>query len=154
MTTNSSSVRFTLNFVAKTIVGTKASFTKAGKGFGPAYDELVALMAKHPDFECDVKEPKQPAKPKQSYKGMDIAFMRDFLTANDDSTTLKTLNDVVAFAKSAGKSIYPLAKRVFFETYDSFDFVDAKRIVDDYRYQQTRKQADEMATKIASLAVA
>ena len=45
MTTNSSSVRFTLNFVAKTIVGTKASFTKAGKGFGPAYDELVALMA-------------------------------------------------------------------------------------------------------------
>ena len=154
MTTNSSSVRFTLNFAKKTIVGTKSSFDKASKGFGPVYDELVALMAKHPDFECDVKEPKQPAKPKQSYKGMDIAFMRDFLTANDDSTTLKTLNDVVAFAKSAGKSIYPLAKRVFFETYDSFDFVDAKRIVDDYRYQQTRKQADEMATKIASLAVA
>ena len=154
MTTNSSSVRFTLNFVKKTIVGTKSSFDKASKGFGPVYDELVALMAKHPDFECDVKEPKQPAKPKQSYKGMDIAFMLDFLTANDDSTTLKTLNDVVAFAKSAGKSIYPLAKRVFFETYDSFDFVDAKRIVDDYRYQQTRKQADEMATKIASLAVA
>ena len=151
---SSSNVRFTYNFDAKTIVGTKSSFDKASKGFGPVYDELVALMAKHPDFECDVKEPKQPAKPKQSYKGMDIAFMRDFLTANDDSTTLKTLNDVVAFAKSAGKSIYPLAKRVFFETYDSFDFVDAKRIVDDYRYQQTRKQADEMVTKIASLAVA
>ena len=154
MATNNRAVRFTLNFADETIVGTKASFAKASKGFGPVYDELVALMAKHPDFECDVKEPKQPAKPKQSYKGMDIAFMLDFLTANDDSTTLKTLNDVVAFAKSAGKSIYPLAKRVFFETYDSFDFVDAKRIVDDYRYQQTRKQADEMATKIASLAVA
>lgn len=153
MTTNSS-VRFTLNFVNKTIVGTKASFDKASKGFGPIYDELAVLMAKHPTYDFEVKTPKQPAKPKQSYKGMDIAFMRDFLTANDDSTTLKTLNDVVAFAKSAGKSIYPLAKRVFFETYDSFDFVDAKRIVDDYRYQQTRKQADEMATKIASLAVA
>lgn len=152
MTNNSSSVRFSLIFANKTIVGSKASFDKAGKGFGPVYDELVALMAKHPDFACVVKEPKKPAKPKQTYAGMDIAFMRDFLTANDDSITLKKLNDVIAFAKSAGKSIYPLAKRVFFDTYDCFNYVEAKRVVDEYRHQQTLMKADERAAKIAVLA--
>lgn len=60
MTTNSSSVRFTLNFVNKTIVGTKASFDKASKGFGPIYDELAVLMAKHPTYDFEVKTPKQP----------------------------------------------------------------------------------------------
>ena len=148
---NTSSVRFHIDFVANKIVGTKASFDKASKGFGPVYDELAALMAKHPTYGFEVKAPKQPAKPKQSYKGMDIAFMRDFLAANDDSITLNTLNDVIAFAESAGKSIYPLAKRVFFETYDNFDYVEAKQMVADYRYQQTRKQAEERAAKIAAL---
>ena len=116
------------------------------------YDELVALMAKHPTYGIEVKAPKQPAKVKETYKGMDVSFMRDFLAANDDSITLKKLNDVIAFAKSAGKSIYPLAKRVFFDTYDSFDYVDAKRIVDEYRHQLTLVKADEMAAKIAALA--
>ncbi len=144
--TNTASVRFTFNFVAKTIVGTKASFDKASKGVGPIYEELAHKMAQHPDFTIEVKE---PAKDKRTYAGMDIDFMRDFLTANNDSITLKTLNDVIAFAKSAGKSVYPLAKRVFFETYDCFDFADAKRIVDEYRYQQTKKLADAHALAVA-----
>ena len=149
-TTTSNAPRFILNFANKTIVGSKASFAKAGKGFGPVYDELVALMAKHPNFGIEEKAPKQPPKTKQSYKGMDIPFMRDFLVANNDSTTLKTLNDAIAFAKSAGMSIYPLAKRVFFDTYDCFDYANAKQVVAEYRHQMTLARADEMATKRAT----
>lgn len=149
MSNNTTSVRFTLNFSAKTIVGTKASFDKASKGFGPVYEELSALMAKHPTYGVEIKEPKKPAKDKRTYAGMDIAFMRDFLTANDDSITLKTLNDVIAFAKNAGKSVYPLAKRVLFETYNCFDYADAKRIVDEYRYQRTKELADAQALALA-----
>lgn len=148
----STSVRFTLNFAAKTIVGTKASFDKASKASGPVYMELMALIEKHPTFGFEVKAPKEPSKPKQTYKGMDIAFILDFLTANDDTITLKTVNDVIAYADKMGMSKYPLAKRVLFETYDSFDFTNAKELVNEYRYQQTRKQADEMAAKIAALA--
>ena len=131
MTNNTSSVRFNYDFFKKTIVGTKASFDKASKGFGPAYVELAAKMAEHPDFTCVVKEPKKPAKPKQTYKGMDIPFMVDYLTAINDSTTLKTLNDVIDFAEKAGRSKYPLAKRVLFDAYECFDYVEAKRVVDD-----------------------
>lgn len=145
-----STVRFTLNFANKTIVGSKASFAKAGKGFGPEYEELIALIEKHPDFGFEEKAPKQPPKPRQSYKGLDIAFMRDFLIAIDDSITLKTLDDVVAFAEANGLSKYPLAKRMLFETYDNFDYVEAKSIVDKYRYERTKTKADALAAAIAA----
>ncbi len=142
---NTNSIRFTLDFVNKAIVGTKASFDKASKGYGPIYEELAEKMAKHPDFTVKIKAPKTPAKPKQTYAGMDIPFMRDFLIAMGDSITLKTLDDAIAYAKKMGMSKYPLAKRVFFDTYDCFDFADAKLKVDEYRHQLTLKNANEFA---------
>ncbi len=142
---NTNSVRFTLDFVNKAIVGTKASFDKASKGYGPIYEELAEKMAKHPTFSVEIKAPNQPAKPKRTYAGMDIAFMRDFLTAIGDSTTLKALNDVIAYAEKMGMSKYPLAKRVFFDNYDCFDYADAKSEVDAYRYQLTRDNAKALA---------
>lgn len=151
MKTSTVSVRFHYDFAAKTIWGTKASFDKASKGFGPVYDELAEKMAKHPTFTCVVKAPKQPTKAKQTYKGMDIPFMVDFLTATDDNITLKTLNDVIDYAEKMGKSKYPLAKRVFFDTYDCFDYVDAKRIVDEYRHQQTLEKANAMAAALEAV---
>lgn len=71
--------------------------------------------------------------------------MVDYLTAINDSTTLKTLNDVIDFAEKAGRSKYPLAKRVFFDAYSEFDYADAQRVVNDYRYKQTLTEAARMA---------
>ena len=141
MTNNTSSVRFNYDFFNKTIVGTKASFDKASKGFGPAYEELAAKMAEHPDFTCSVKEPKKPAKPKQTYQGMDIPFMRDYLTVIDDYVTLNVLNDVIDFAEKAGRSKYPLAKRVFLGSVKNFDYTVAKSEVERYRHQQMIEMA-------------
>ncbi len=152
MSNNSSSVRFTFNFVNKTIVGSKASFDKARKGFGPIYNELVVMMEKQPTFGFEVKVPKQPAKVKQTYKGMDIAFIRDYLTAVGNRDTLKKVDDVIAFAEADGRSKYPLAKRVFFDAYENFNYVEAKSVVDEYRHQLTLKMADEMAAKLAAIA--
>ncbi|MBO5627730.1 MAG: hypothetical protein J5965_01450 [Aeriscardovia sp.] len=153
MTNNNSSVRFTYDFVNKTIVGTKASFDKASKGFGPVYEELADKMAKHPDYNVVVKEPKKPAKTKQTYKGMNISFMVDFLTATNDTITLKMVNDVITYAEAMGKSKYPLAKRVFFDTYDCFDYDDAKIVVDNYRHQRILENAGRLVQAIeASMA--
>ena len=138
--TNTTSARFTLNFVAKTIVGTKASFTKAGKGVGPVYDELVALMAKHPDFECDVKEPKKPAKDKQTYKGMDIPFMLDYASAVGQPEFRSKMVNVRDFVKGNDGSVYPVVKRMFLEHFAPeanrrFAYGVAKVIVSEYRYK-------------------
>ena len=51
-------VRFTIDFFDQKIIGTKASFNKAAKGFGSEYEELAAKMAAHPNFELVVKEQK------------------------------------------------------------------------------------------------
>lgn len=138
---------FHFDLAEKKIVGTRAAFNKANKGVGEAYDQLADLMTKQPTFTFEIIEPERS---KRTYKGMDIAFMRDFLIANDDLITLKTLDDVVAFAEASGKSKYPLAKRVLFGIYDCFDYAEAQSLVDDYRFQQTKAQADAMAAAIAA----
>ena len=72
---SNSNVRFTLDFFKKTITGTKASFNKANKGFGPEYEELTAKMAAHPDFELRVKEQKtKTTKAKRTYEGIHWTF--------------------------------------------------------------------------------
>ena len=71
---------FTVNFFDNTISGTKASFNKASKGNGPAYEELTALIARHPDFKLVVKEPKKhTTKAKRTYNGMDFDFMKAYI---------------------------------------------------------------------------
>ena len=71
-----STVRFTINFIKKQIIGTKASFDKASKGSGPIYEELAEKVAKHPDFALIVKEQKKhTTKAKKTYYGMDFDFM-------------------------------------------------------------------------------
>ena len=138
MTNRTTTARFHLNFAAKQIVGTKASFDKAGKGYGPIYDELVALMAKHPDFECVAKAPKKPAKPKQTYAGMDVKFMLDYASAVNEAKFRTMMEGVRDFAKKSGLSVYPLVKRMFLEHYapkGRFAYATAKERVRDYRYK-------------------
>lgn len=148
MNNNSSSVRFTLNFAAKTIVGTRASFAKASKGFGPAYDELTALMAKHPDYECAVKEPKKPAKSKQTYKGMDIPFMLDYASAVGQPKFRSKMEKVRDFVKGNDGSVYPTVKRMFLEHFAPeanrrFAYNAAKVIVSNYRFKGIITEATE-----------
>lgn len=141
------SSRFVLDFANKTIVGSKASFDKAGKGKGDAYEKLVSLMAKHPDFVCVVKEPKEPAKPKQTYKGMDIDFILDYLAAIGDTKTLDKVNDVIAYAEKDKLKKYPLVKYELFAAYKKFNYNDAKEKVAVYRHKKIVEMATAEAAK-------
>lgn len=79
-TTEKTTVRFTIDFFEKEIIGTKASFNKAGKGCGPEYEELAEKMAKHPDFQLVIKEQKhQAVRAKRTYDGMNFKFMENFI---------------------------------------------------------------------------
>lgn len=145
------SSRFVLDFANKAIVGSKASFDRAGKGKGNAYEKLVSLMAKHPDFVCVIKEPKEPAKPKQTYKGMNITFILDYLAAVGDIKTLEKVKDVIAFAKKDKLPSYPLVKYELFAAYKEFNYNDAKEKVAVYRHKKIVEMATaEAARKTAS----
>ena len=130
---------FTVNFFARTITGNKASFNKASKGYGPAYEELAALIAKHPEFTLEIKEPKKhTTKAKRTYDGMDFDFMAAYIETRKNAETLMAeyLN-VKKFAKENKMSVYPFTKKWFLGEFDpdglGFDMEKAQKEISNYR---------------------
>lgn len=137
-TSSKSAVRFTIDFFKKTITGTKASFDKAGKGFGAEYEELTAKMAAHPDFELRVKEQKvKTTKSKRTYEGMDYKFMEDYIATFEDVAMVKEYEAVKQMAVDCGTKAYPLVKKWFLSKFSDmegvFDMDAAKKDIADFR---------------------
>ena len=148
MNTNKNmNVRFTIDFINKSIIGTKSSFNKAGKGFGAEYEELAAKMAAHPDFKLVEKEQKHKStKAKRTYDGLDFDFMETYIEIQPASEKLKNeYESVKQMAANCGTSKYPLTKKWFlgkFGTEDQpFDMEQARKDITDYRIQQAELAA-------------
>ena len=136
---NTNAVRFTVNFITKEIIGTKASFDKASKGFGPIYEELADKVAKHPDFALVVKEQKKhTTKAKRTYNGMDFDFMEAYIETRANADQLmKEYKAVKKMAKDSGMSVYPFTKNWFLGEFNAdkegFDMDEAKKEIAAYR---------------------
>ena len=154
-TTTSSNVRFTINFFEKTIIGTKASFNKAGKGCGPEYEELTAKMAAHPDFKLVVKEQKaKTTKAKKTYEGMDYKFMEAYIATFEDATMVKEYEAVKEMAENCGTKAYPLTKKWFLNKFSDmeggFDMEAAKKDIADYRIAKAEMMVAKSLTLVAA----
>lgn len=161
--TNNKSVRFTINFVEKTITGTKASFTKASKGYGEAYEELAAKIAHHPDFTLIVKEPKKHTnKAKRTYNGMNFPFMEAYIETRKNAEQIMAEYEAVKkMAKDSGISVYPFTKTWFLGEFapdgEIFDMDEAKREIATYRMSQAvlsaspapAEESDDQANDLA-----
>ena len=150
-TTTSSNVRFTINFFEKTIIGTKASFNKAGKGCGPEYEELTAKMAAHPDFKLVVKEQKaKTTKAKKTYEGMDYKFMEAYIATFEDASMVKEYEAVKQMAENCGTKAYPLTKKWFLNKFSDmeggFDMEAAKKDIADYRIAKAQASILEIVS--------
>ena len=151
-----SAVRFTLNFFEKTITGTKASFNKANKGYGPEYEELTAKMAAHPDFTLEVKEQKPKAtKAKKTYEGMDTKFIKDFIaTLTNAKEVMAEYDAVQKMAKDCDTKAFPMTKKWFlgkFGTEDEgFDMAAAKERIYNFRIAQAEKMAAATLTVVSA----
>ena len=151
---SNSNVRFTLDFFKKTITGTKASFNKANKGFGPEYEELTAKMAAHPDFELRVKEQKtKTTKSKRTYEGMDFKFMEDYIATFEDDTMVKQYKAVKEMAESCGTKAYPLTKKWFLGKFSDmeggFNMDEAKKDIADFRIAKAQASILEVVSAAA-----
>ena len=155
MSNTTSSVRFTINFFNKQIIGTKASFNKAGKGHGPEYEELAAKIAAHPDFELVVKEQKhKTTKSKRTYEGMDFKFMEDYIATFEDASMVKAYEAVKQMAKDCGTKAYPLVKKWFLAKFSDmdgvFDMEAAKKDISDFRIAKAQASILEVVSKAAA----
>lgn len=150
-TSTDSAVRFTIDFFKQTITGTKASFAKAGKGFGPEYEELTVKMAAHPTFTLTVKEQKHKAtRAKKTYEGMDFKFMEDYIATFEDATLAHEYESVKEMAKKCGTKAYPLTKKWFLGRFSKmeggFDMDAARKDIANFRIAQ----ATQLLTNVSS----
>ncbi len=152
-TTKTNIARFTIDFFAKTISGTKTSFNKASKGISPFYEELTMKMNAHPTFTLVIKEPKHKSnKAKRTYDGMDFAFMEDYISIQGVKTAqiMSEYQAVKAFAKEQKMSVYPFTKKWFLGEFDpdgeGFDMEKAKKEISDWKMASAKENAVPTAT--------
>jgi len=118
MTTNNITAR-TYNSIAKDHEEKKllvsASFLKkAGKYGTKEAKALEKEMKKYPSYKIEVKVAE---KEKNSYKGLTIEKMANWLYDNGRKEELTTLKGILDTAKNLGRSAYPIAKKWFIENY-------------------------------------
>lgn len=135
--------RFVINFVDKTITGTKASFDKAGKGEGEIYTELATKMAAHPKFKLVVKEQKKRStKAKQTYDGLNFDLMMKFIAIQSNADSLmRAYKGAKKMAKDTGGSVYPFVKKWFLGQFENFDVAKAKEAISDYNVSMVDQNA-------------
>lgn len=97
---------FTTNHFTKTIEGSKRAFDRAGKRIEPEYSELLAHMNDNHDYKLVIKENTK----KTTYKGLDIDFIREYISLYDADR----LPEFEAISK---KFKFPTVKKWFLENY-------------------------------------
>jgi hypothetical protein len=142
---------FTLNFFKKQICGSKKAFAMANKGSGDAYEQLMALMNAHPDFELEVVKAKSNSS-KRTYEGLDFGFMKDYILLQENKVVLlEKMERVKASAKKSSASTYPLVKKWFLNEFGvaseegsekEFDMATALELVKKAKEAQILAAAD------------
>lgn len=147
---------FTVNYPKKQILGTKTAFEKAGRGVEAYYLELSKLMEKLPTFTLAYKELKKSQKPKNSYKGLDFAFMRRCFNALMDNSAdlLRELDSRIEKAKELKINAYPTTKKWFLSIVDpegnGFDVNEALEKILEAETKKALLNADEDETEEAA----
>ena len=146
MNTSKKSVYFEIDFFKKTITGTKTSFHKAGKGFGPEYEELAAKVAAHPDFKLVIKEPKHRSnKAKRTYDGLTFKFMERYIkTLSNAEQVMKEFQSMKDMAKEIDVPKYPMTKKWFLNKFSTeeepFDMDEARQAISDYEIAEAENR--------------
>ena len=123
---------FAIDFVKKTITGSKASFKKASKGMGAEYEELKVKMAAHPKYSLVEKEQKS-TDTKKTYHGLNFKFMETYISIQPNKNDLMVrYENAKSIAKSSNIKVYPLVKKWFLEEFDGFDMDKAFAAIINY----------------------
>jgi len=111
---------FAINFTEKTIVASKTTLKKASVPNSPEYKELMRLMKQNPAFAIAEKGIKK-AEGKNSYKGLNAAFIKSYISIQSNATELEK-----QYAKAAELGKFPLVRKWFLNTFEHFNMDLAK----------------------------
>lgn len=121
MSSRNKPARFTVDFVNKKIIGTKASLSKAKNYGSDEYNELCELTEAHPRFKVVAKKIERKAS-KHTYKALNFTFIEKYISIQHNADTLyQEYEQVKETAAILGRSVYPYTKSWFLKKFSNMD---------------------------------
>ena len=144
--TNSASISapkfFRFNILNDTIEGSEFNFKKAGNPTSAQYAELMQFKAIQPTFKFAPIASTKKVEKKQTYKGLDMGLMADYIRIAGDEQSQAEFNHMVE-----GKTAYPTIKSWFLEEFKHFNVNQAKTMIAKHELI-ARKTAVRTAVKV------
>lgn len=138
--------KFTVDFGAKAIKCSKKAYERACKGMNPEYEELCALVQKHPTFEVKIKTADETAT-KKMYRNLTIPKMREYIDTKPNKAELHAEMDIVIEIATAKNAKYPLTKKWFLAKFPEYKENEAAAVAE----EQLQAKRDELEAKLSVL---
>ena len=142
-TTITSAKYFRFNILNDTIEGSEFNFKKAGNPTSAQYAELMQFKAIQPTFKFAPIASTKKVEKKQTYKGLDMGLMADYIRIFGSEQAKAEFNLMVADKKNT----YPTIKSWFLEEFKHFNVNQAKAQISKHELT-ARKTAVRTAVKV------
>ena len=139
---------FRFNLFNDTIEGSEFNFKKAGDPTSAQYAELMQFKAIQPSFKFAPIASTKKVEKKQTYKGLDMGLMADYIRISATEQVKAEFNHMVE-----KKVAYPTIKSWFLEEFKNFNVNQAKTQIAKYDLT-ARKAAVRTAVKVKTTKVA
>lgn len=129
---SASAAYFTFDHIHKTIVGSEFNFKMSGNPTKPQYDALMDAMAMQPTYTLAPIASKKKVEKKQSYEGLTISLMEEYLNLVFDgelAAEARTQFAAMKAKKEQRELSYPTIKSWFLDLFPRFNVNKAKAVI-------------------------
>ena len=140
---------FRFNLLDDTIEGSELNFKKAGDPTSAQYAELMQFKAIQPSFKFAPIASAKKVEKKQTYKGLDMGLMADYIRVFGNEQVKAEFNHMVEDKKIT----YPTIKSWFLDEFKHFNVNQAKAQIAKSELT-SRKAAVRTAVKVKTTKVA
>lgn len=132
---------FTFNHINKTIVGTEFNFKMSGNPTKPQYNALMTAMAMQPNYTLDPIPSKKKVEKKQSYEGLTISLMEEYLNLVYEGELAEEARKQFAAMKAKKEQrelFYPTIKSWFLDLFPKFNVNKAKAQISEKKLENNK----------------
>ena len=150
---SASAAYFTFDHIHKTIVGSEFNFKMSGNPTKPQYDALMDAMAMQPTYTLAPIASKKKVEKKQSYEGLTISLMEEYLNLVFDgelAAEARTQFAAMKAKKEQRELSYPTIKSWFLDLFPKFNVNKAKKQINEKKMENKKDPHQVVKVTIAA----
>lgn len=132
---------FTFDHINKTIIGSEYNFKMSGNPLKPQYNALMTAMAMQPNYTLDPIPSKKKVEKKQSYEGLTISLMEEYLNIAYEGELAEEARKQFAAMKAKHKLkelAFPTIKSWFLDLFPKFNVNKAKEQISEKKLENNK----------------